>query len=321
MSSLAKLLRVDARLGRQHALDERLLAHLEREERHLLVLLDGGVLRDVERECRLAHRRARRHDDEIRRLKAGGQLIEVAEAAGDARDGLAARMNGLDALHRGPQQLLDAREPLVRALLRHLKDLLLGDVEQLVRRGATAERLTDDLSGDFDETPEQRLFLHDLRVVLDVGSGGHGVHEEADVVLAARSLEIAASLQLVRERQRVDDAAALGDPHHGAKQTPVALGVEHRVVNDLHGAHHRILIHQHGGEHGLLGVLRVGRTPVAVGITPRGRRRYRVFGGRAGHLPTRGVSRRGSAAAPRDDRSQRAEHRNSDVPARATGQL
>jgi len=35
--------------------------------------------------------------------------------------------------------------------------------------------------------------------------------------------------------------------------------------------------------HGLLGVLRVGRTPFTVGVTPL--RRDRVLDGRAGHLP------------------------------------
>ena len=73
------------------------------------LLLDRRVLRDVERERRLSHRRTRRDDDEVRRLEARRHLVEIAEAARDAGDRLAAALERLDALHRRPEQLLDAR--------------------------------------------------------------------------------------------------------------------------------------------------------------------------------------------------------------------
>jgi hypothetical protein len=62
------------------------------------------------------------------------------------------------------------------------------------------------------------------------------VEQEADVVLAAHGLELAAATQLLDERERVDDLAALGDGDHRAEDAAVALAVEHRVVDVLGGA-------------------------------------------------------------------------------------
>ena len=153
----AQPLRIDARLGGEHALHERLLTHFEREERDRNVLLDRGVLRDVEHERGLSHRRTRGDDDEIRRLEARRELVEIGEAARDAGDGLAAALQRLDALHRRPDQLLDAREALQPALLADLEDLLLRVVEQLVGRRAPLERLADDRRRHLDEPAQQRL--------------------------------------------------------------------------------------------------------------------------------------------------------------------
>ena len=96
------------------------------------------------------------------------------------------------------------------------------------------------------------------------------------------------------------------------------LGVEHRVVDDLDGAHDGVLVDEHGGEHRLLGVLRVGRTPIAVRVTPqrRGAIEYStgeldIFPG--GALPGRVPQERGGVV--RDDQ------RNAVVAVHLTAQL
>ena len=61
---------VDLRLGTEHSLHELLRRHLEAENEHRATEMHPDVLRDVQRERRLAHTRSRRDDDEIRRLKA-----------------------------------------------------------------------------------------------------------------------------------------------------------------------------------------------------------------------------------------------------------
>jgi hypothetical protein len=151
---LAERLRVDARLAREHALDERVLAHLEREEGDALLLGDRHVLRDVERERRLAHRRASRDDHQVRRLEPARHLVEVAEPRrdpGHRAPGLALR---LDALHRRPEELLDAREARAALRLADLEDLPLGLVEQLARELAALERVGDHRRRHLDEAAQ-----------------------------------------------------------------------------------------------------------------------------------------------------------------------
>ena len=157
------------------------------------LLLDGGVLRDVQHERRLAHRRTRRDDDQVGGLEARRHLVEVREAARHAGDRVAAaRASASMRSIVGQSSSLMREKPSDVALLRDLEDLLLGDVEQLGGGLPALERLADDRRRDLDEPAQQRLLADDLRVVLDVRRGRHGVDEEADVVLAAGAVELAA---------------------------------------------------------------------------------------------------------------------------------
>ena len=302
--SLPQPLRVDARFTREHALHERFLTHFEREERNRNIVLDGRVLRDVEHERGLSHRRSRRDDDEVGRLETRRQLIHVLESARHTGDGLATALERFDALHRRPEELLDAGEPFLAALLRDLEDLVLGVVEQLGRLQAAFERLGNDRRRHFDEAAEECLLADDARVILDVRRRRHGVDEEADVVLAARRVELTAPLELIRKRERIDDLAALGKGGHRAIDAAVPLAVEHSVVDGLDDARDGVRVHEHGREHRLLGVLRVRRPPIAVRITPEVRGCYRVFDGRAGHRPRLVSSTPDYGATRRDGRSR-----------------
>ena len=88
----AQPVRVDAGLGRQHAQEQLLLRHFEAEEADRHVGLRADVLRDVEHEARLAHRRPRRDDDEVGRLEPGHHLVELDEPGRHAGDELLARV-------------------------------------------------------------------------------------------------------------------------------------------------------------------------------------------------------------------------------------
>ena len=205
---------------------ERRLTHFQREHRNRNLALDGRVLRDVQHERRLSHRRTGGDDHQIRRLEARRQLVEIVESARHAGDRLTAALQRFDALHRRPEQFLDANESVVDPLLADLEDFRFRFVEQLDGVGAALEGLLNDGGRDFDQASEKRLLSDDLRVVLDVRGRRDGVDEEADVLLAARRLEIPAPRELVRQRDRIHHPAALGDADHRAKETPMLFGVE-----------------------------------------------------------------------------------------------
>ena len=78
--------RVDVGDAREQAQDQLLLAHLEAEHADALLLLDRGVLGDVEREARLADGRPGGEDDQVALLEAGRERVEVGEAGPDAAD-------------------------------------------------------------------------------------------------------------------------------------------------------------------------------------------------------------------------------------------
>jgi hypothetical protein len=128
----AQLREVGPRLRAQQALDELVARHFEAEHADLAAVQERRVLGDVERERRLAHARAAGDDDEIARLQAGGLVVEVGEARGHAGDVLALVEQLLDLVHVGMDQILDRREPLLRAFLADLEDARLGAIEDVL---------------------------------------------------------------------------------------------------------------------------------------------------------------------------------------------
>src|SRR6266568_4938422 len=71
-------------LRAEQPLHELVLGHFEREERDPGVVLDGGVLHDVQRQRRLPHRGSSGQDDQVGALEARGVPIEIDEPARDA---------------------------------------------------------------------------------------------------------------------------------------------------------------------------------------------------------------------------------------------
>src|SRR5664280_1624481 len=70
----------------EQALDELVLAHFQAEDADGLALSNRCMLGDVEREARLADAGAGGDHDQVARLEAGGQLVQVREAGGNADD-------------------------------------------------------------------------------------------------------------------------------------------------------------------------------------------------------------------------------------------
>ena len=89
---------------REQPQHELLLAHLEAEDADALLVADRRVLGDVEREARLADRRAGGEDHEVALLEPGGQRVEVAEAGADAADLAAVRVEVVEPVVRVVEQ-------------------------------------------------------------------------------------------------------------------------------------------------------------------------------------------------------------------------
>ena len=112
----------------------------------------------------------------------------------------------------------------------------------------------DDLLARTDEPAERRHLLDDPRVVLDVRRRRDERRQLGDAPLAARGLELAALLELVDERDRVDRLALRPQRERGAVHLRVALAVEVPRVEDLADRPDGDRREEHRAEHGLLGL-------------------------------------------------------------------
>ena len=161
-------LRVDVGDAREQAQHELLLAHLEAEHADALALLDRRVLRDVEREARLADGRAGGDDDQVARLEAGRQRVEVGEPGPDAADLAAVGVQVVEPVVGVVEERLERAEAGVDALLADREQLRLGAVDGLLDLGRVLVADAGDATGRADEVPQDRLALDDPGVLRGV---------------------------------------------------------------------------------------------------------------------------------------------------------
>ena len=147
----------------------------------------------------------------------------------------------------------------VAALLGEREHDLLGSVDELGRLAYSLPAEPRDLSARTDEAAERRRLANDARVVGRVRSRRDERRELVDPRPAADVLELAALLELVDERDRVDRLALGPEDERGLEDAPVALAVEILRVEDLADGGDRAGREHHRAEDGLLGVDRLGR--------------------------------------------------------------
>ena len=106
---------------------------------------------------------------------------------------------------------------------------------------------------------------HDAGVVAGVGRGGHRLQQGVQVRRAADPAELAALLQLGRDRHRVGRLAAAVEVEDGLVDQLVRRPVEVVPAHDLDDVGDGVLGQQHAAEDGLLGgeVLRWGAAQLA----------------------------------------------------------
>ena len=214
----------------------------------------GDVRGGAERERRLPHRRARGDDDEVARLEPRGELVELAEAGRDAGHvdaGLVERGDPLEALL---QQLLDVAELALDAPLREVEQHLLRLVEQIGRLAGPLPAEPRDLLADADQAAQRPHLVDDPRVVRGVRGRRDERGQLVDARPAADVLELAALLELVDERDRVDRLALRVERERGAVDLRVALAVEVAGVEHFADRPDRAGGEHHRPEDGLLGL-------------------------------------------------------------------
>ena len=163
------------------------------------------------------------------------------------------RLELLDELIPGVDQLAQLDEAGPETMLRDLKDRALGFVEQIVGVLLGVVRARQHVGRGLNQPPEGRLFLDDPGVVLDVRRTRHAVRERRNVGGTADFLELPGPRELVLERDQVDRLAAIGEPDHLLEDAPVRIAEEVGGVDDLGGLIERLVVDEHRTKHALLG--------------------------------------------------------------------
>ena len=248
----------------EHTHDQLRGTHFHGEHADRQARLQRHVLRHVQRERGLAHRRTAGHDDQVARLQPGRHLVEIGESGGHTGHvgGIVPVVEHVDALDDLRQQRLHVHEALLatRTLFRNREYLRFRFVEQLP--GFLAHRVVGglgDFGADFGELAHDRPIAHDFRVTADIGSRGRVLRQCAEIGQAANAFEFLGALQAFRNRDDVSRpriADQLGDV---PINEPVVGAVKIRFADHIGDLVPSGIIEQQPAKHGLLGLHRVRR--------------------------------------------------------------
>ncbi len=241
------------------------LRHFEAEHADGHVGLGPDVLRDVQHEARLAHRRARRDDDQIRGLQPRRHLVEIGEAGRHARDQLLARVQLFDGVETRLREVAQRDEAVADLVVGDREDCVLRFVEDDVGVLLGLVRVGQDLVRREDQVPEGRLLLDDPRVVVDVGRPRDAVDQRGDVRGAADFVDLAGASELLLQRDEIDGVAALDERDHLLENPAMRVAEEIGRVDDLGGEVERVVMQQDGAEDGPLGFEIVRKRPLGCG--------------------------------------------------------
>ena len=255
----AEAVGVDARLGREHAHEQLLLRHLEAEEADGHRRVRADVLRHVEHEARLPHRRAGGDHDQVAGVETRGHLVEIGETAGDAGDRALGLLQLLDGGEAALHQVAERHEPFADAILGDREDGALRLVEQQLRLLLGLVGLGQDLVRGMNQAPQRRFFFDDPRVVGDVRGPRHAVGQRRDVRRTAALVELAGARQLFLQGDEVDRLAALAERHHLVEDPAVRVAEEIARVDQLRRVVERLVMDQDRAEDRFLRVEIVGK--------------------------------------------------------------
>ncbi len=141
-------------------------------------------------------------------MQAVGDAVEVLEAGRHADHLAVARPDRLDLVERALHDRREREVVLARAALGDVVDLGLGPVDRVVDVAVRGVPELGDAGAGLDETPQDGLLAHDVRVVAGVRRGRDRRDERVEVRSAADPGDLATAGQLGRNRDRIGRLAA-----------------------------------------------------------------------------------------------------------------
>ena len=250
----AEPLAVDVGDRGQQAEHQLLLAHLEAEHADALLVVDGGVLGDVQREARFADRRPGREDHEVALLEARRERVEVPEPGPDAADLAPMRVQVVEPVVGVVEEAAEQREAGGDTTLADCEQLGLGAVDRLLDFGRVLVADAGDPARGADQVPQHRLALDDSRVLRRVDGRRRGVRQGAEVGAPADRFQVLVALERLGDRDDVNRLAPFEQVQDHRVDLGMGLAVEVLGLEELGDLDDRVAVDEDRAEHGLLGL-------------------------------------------------------------------
>ena len=217
-------------------------------------MVHGDVLRHAQREGGLTHCGACGEDYEVGVLPAGGYLVQLVEAAGDAAQAVAVRGRLLQHVVGFLDDGVDLRVVLFKVLLRNLEQSALGFLHEFVYVLRHVERLFFNVARIGDEGACRGFLRDDVGVILDVGRRKHHAAQRGDVRRAAGFLNLAHALQLIRDGKDIHGLVLDVEALDRFVNDLVARVVEALRLQNLIDAEIGVALYEQGADNGLFEV-------------------------------------------------------------------
>ncbi|MNS60687.1 hypothetical protein D3C72_936950 [compost metagenome] len=234
-------------------------SHFHREHGHGQTLLHGHMFADVQRKCRLTHRRTARHDDQVTDLHAAGHFVQVDEACGHAGhvSGGIAVVQLIDPLHHLRQQRLDFLEAFLapRALFGNRKNLGFCLIKQFAHLAALRrESGRGNVVRHGDQLAQHRALAHDFRVAADIGRARRVLRQGVQVGQPTHLLGLAGNLEHFIHGDHVRRLGGGDQARNALEDEAVIEAVEVRFGEEVGNTVPGGIIQQQTAEYRLLGL-------------------------------------------------------------------
>src|SRR5215831_220282 len=175
---------------------------------------NGDVFHQVQRQRGFSLRRPCSQNQQLRRLQAGSELVQLRVAGRNASDALAFLKDSLEALEIVANDVLDRDQPNAYAIFGYRKNRRLRTVENRVRAVLSFKRTLLDVMRRANQVAQNGFFFDDARVVLDVRDARHAIGQRSEIRRAAGGFQLAFAMQFVGQGHQVDGLLAFAELDH-----------------------------------------------------------------------------------------------------------
>ncbi len=184
------------------------------------------MLRDVQGQRRLSHRRPGRQDDQLAAMQPAAHLVELGIARADSLDALTRieervqpALIFLDHLRRTRQRGFPAR-------IAQLQQTFFGARQDLLGVFFTRQAPVHQMLRSEDDPAQERFVFDDADVTVEIENPRQPVVQRYQIAQAVAGFQLVVAQQFVGQRDAVDALAALVQLHHAVENAAVLLQAE-----------------------------------------------------------------------------------------------